>query len=287
MILDRLTGRRRRLPPGPLAPRVEPDLALVRSTDPVPRLTWIGHASFLASLGGRHFLFDPVFSDRIARVVRRHGSPGLLPGQLPPLDAALISHAHYDHLDRPSIMALPDGTPLVVPLGIGEFLRDWGRTHVFELGWWESVEFDRARVTLVPAQHWSRRRLHDTNLTLWGGYVVETDDGAVYHAGDSSMFDGFTEIGRRFPGLLAAMIPIGAYDPPWFMEHHHLNPEQAGEAFLQTGARHLAPMHWGAFRLADEPLNEPAERIRHWWDEHRPDGRRMHCLRVGETALLA
>jgi L-ascorbate metabolism protein UlaG (beta-lactamase superfamily) len=109
----------------------------------------------------------------------------------------------------------------------------------------------------------------------------------VYHAGDSSWFDGFEQIGGRFPGLLAAMLPIGAYDPPWFMEHYHLNPEQAGKAFLAVGARHLVPMHWGTFRLTDEPLAEPAQRMRTWWDAHRPEDRRLRCMAVGETIRLA
>jgi L-ascorbate metabolism protein UlaG (beta-lactamase superfamily) len=287
MILDRLTGKRRRMPAGPPAPAVAANLDCIRSDDPAPRLTWIGHASYLASLGGRHFLFDPVFSNRIATVVRRHSPPGLLPDQLPPIEATFVSHVHYDHLDRRSILALPQDMPFVVPAGVGAFLRGWGRNRVYELEWWQSVELDSARVTLVPAQHWSRRTLSDTNRTLWGGFVVETDRGTVYHAGDSSAFDGFAEIGRRFPGMLAAMLPIGSYDPPWFMEHFHLNPEQAGEAFLSLGARQLAPMHWGAFRLTDEPLAEPMQRMRVWWNEQRPAGRHLHCLSVGETVELA
>ena len=141
-------------------------------------------------------------------------------------------------------------------------------------------------MTFVPSRHWSRRGLFDTNRTLWGGYVIETDAGAVYHAGDSAWFDGFATIGARFPHLLAAMLPIGGYDPAWFMEKHHLNPEQAGEAFLALGARHLVPMHWGTFRLTDEPFIEPVERIRHWWDAQHLAGKRLHCLSVGETIAL-
>ncbi|TDI46562.1 MAG: MBL fold metallo-hydrolase [Acidobacteria bacterium] len=285
-VLDRLTGKRRRNPPGPPAPSVRAELSRIDTDNPVPRLTWIGHASFLASFGARHFLLDAVFSNKIATVVPRHCPPGLRPGQLPHLAASLVSHGHYDHLDKPSIRALPAAVPVVVPLGLGSLVRGCGRQRVIELDWWESIEFESERVTLVPSRHWSRRGLTDTNRTLWGGYVIETDAGAVYHAGDSGWFDGFAAIGERFPGLLAAMLPIGGYDPAWFMEKHHLNPEQAGRAFLALGARHLVPMHWGTFRLTDEPLIEPVERIRRWWDARQLPGKRLHCLSVGETIRL-
>ena len=246
-------------------------------------MTWIGHASFLASFNSTHFLIDPVFSHKIAKILPRRCPPGLRIHQLPPLAAVLVSHCHYDHLDRPSIRSLPQEVPVVTPLGVGALMRGWGRSRIVELDWWESVEFDCARVTLVPSRHWSRRGLRDINDTLWGGFVIETEQGAVYHAGDSGWFDGFETIGERFPGLLAAMLPLGAYDPAWFMEKHHLNPEQAGAAFLASGAHRLVPMHWGTFHLTDEPLIEPLQRMRHWWDERRPAGKRLSCMAVGET----
>ena len=116
---------------------------------------------------------------------------------------------------------------------------------------------------------------------------MEANGHAVYHAGDTAWFDGFSEIGERFPDLLAAILPIGGYRPAWFMEHHHLNPEQAGEAFRLLGARHLIPMHWGALQLTDEPLAEPAERLREWWRQAGSlDGKRLSILAVGETVIL-
>jgi L-ascorbate metabolism protein UlaG (beta-lactamase superfamily) len=285
-VLDRLSGKRRRKPSGPAAPHARADLSFLDSTHSTPRLTWIGHASFLASFGARHLLLDPVFSNRIGAVVPRHCPPGLSPDQLPPLVAALVTHCHYDHLDKASIRALPSDVPIVVPLGVETLMRNWGRQRVVPLGRWESIELGDIRVTLVPSRHWSRRGLFDTNATLWGGYVIETEQATVYHAGDSAWFDGFATIGERFPDLLAAMLPIGAYDPSWFMEQQHLNPEQAGEAFLALGARHLIPMHWGTFRLADEPLVEPIERLQRWWDARHPAGKRLHCPAVGETISL-
>jgi L-ascorbate metabolism protein UlaG (beta-lactamase superfamily) len=286
-VWDRLTGRRKVAPPGPPAPRVAPDRALLRRRDGPPRLTWIGHASLLGSLGGGSFLVDPVFARRVGWLYRRHGAPGLAPDDLPPLDALLLSHNHYDHLDEASCLAVGREVPAVVPAGLGRWFRRRGWRRVEELTWWESVEVGALAVTLVPARHWSRRGIADENLSLWGGFVVEAAAGRIYLAGDSAWFDGFAEIGRRFPGLLAAALPIGGYEPSWFMGANHLNPEEAGRAFLDLGARDLVPIHWGTFQLTDEPLAEPAERMAAWWERQGPrDGRRLRLLAVGETAVL-
>jgi L-ascorbate metabolism protein UlaG (beta-lactamase superfamily) len=286
-VLDRLSGRRRIRPPGPPAPHVAPDRAQLPNGSGPPRLTWIGHASFLGTLGGGTFLIDPIFSEKAGMSFRRYVPPGLALADLPRLDALLLTHCHYDHMDKETIRALPRQTPVVVPLGLDRWLRRWGFERITVLDWWESARTGPLRVTLVPACHWSRRWIADTNRTLWGGFVIEADGQSVYHAGDSAWFDGFAEIGRRFPGLLAAMLPIGSYSPAWFMEHHHLNPEQAGRAVLDLGARHFVPMHWGTFKLTDEPLAEPAERVRAWWSEQSPDkGRRLRLMSVGETVVL-
>lgn len=286
-VLDRLAGRRRSVPPGPPAPRVETVVVPAGAAADSPWLIWIGHASFLGSLAGARFLIDPVFSERAGRLYRRHTPPALQPAGLPALHALLVTHSHYDHLDRGSVLALPRDVVVLVPLGLGRWFRRRGFQRVVELGWWESSACGPLRVTLVPARHWSRRRVGDTNRTLWGGFVVEGAGRSVYHAGDTAWFDGFREIGLRFPGLSAAMLPVGSYEPAWFMENHHLNPEQAGRAFLELGARRLVPMHWGTFRLADEPLVEPVERLRRWWAEDGPAGpRRLDVLRVGETLRL-
>jgi L-ascorbate metabolism protein UlaG (beta-lactamase superfamily) len=182
---------------------------------------------------------------------------------------------------------LPRHVPVFVPLGLGNWFRRLRFTDVRELDWWETAKAGTVSVTLVPAQHWSRRRIGDTNRTLWGGFVIECGGLKIYHCGDSAWFDGFAEIGRRHPDLLAAMLPIGSYSPAWFMGYHHMNPEEAGHAFLELGARHLIPMHWGTFKLTDEPLLEPAERMRRWWDDHAPgDGRKLTVPAVGQTVLL-
>lgn len=286
-VSDRLSGRRRVSPPGPPAPRVEPDLDLVHERSERPRLTWIGHASFLAALGGRSFLVDPVFGRRVGWVYRRHGLPGLSPHQLPELTVVLVTHNHYDHLERDAVQNLAPEIPVVVPAGLGRRVERWSLRPVVELEWWQTTEIDGLRITLVPARHWSRRRIFDTNSSLWGGFVVERRGQGVYFAGDTAWFDGFSEIGRRFPGLLATVLPIGGYSPAWFMENHHLNAAQAGQAFTLTEARFLVPMHWGAFQLTDEPLAEPIRRLESWWRRQGPrDGRQMILQAVGETVVL-
>jgi L-ascorbate metabolism protein UlaG (beta-lactamase superfamily) len=262
------------------------DVEAVHSVDSTPRLTWIGHASFLGAIGGRHFLIDPVFSSHAGVWYQRFDKPGLSQADLPPLAAVMVTHNHYDHLDSAAIRRLPEDVAVIVPAGMGRWCRRRNCRRVIELGWWESVDVDGLGITLVPSCHWSRRGIFDTNRALWGGFVVGDGSTRVYHPGDTAWFDGFREIGQRFPGLSAAMLPIGGYDPAWFMEHYHLSPEQAGRAFLELKARCFVPMHWGSFRLTDEPLCEPADRIRTWWDHNRPSGHEMALMSVGQTIEL-
>jgi len=286
-ITDRLLGRRRPQPPGPPAPIVQPDLDLIQHDTTGSYLTWLGHASFLGSLGGHRFLIDPVVSPHAGWLYRRFLPPPLSIDQLPALKAVLITHNHYDHLDAGLVRSLPPSTPVIVPAGMGRWMQRRGRKRVIELDWWQSEEVDGLRVTQVPARHWSRRGVFDTNRVLWGGFVVEGGGSSVYHSGDTARFDGFTEIGRRFPGLDVAMLPIGGYQPAWFMEHYHLNPEQAGHSFVDLGANRLVPMHWGTFQLTDEPLCEPIDRMRSWWRQSGPgDPYRLQVLDVGESFML-
>jgi L-ascorbate metabolism protein UlaG (beta-lactamase superfamily) len=286
-IVDRLNGRRRRKPLGSPAPIVQPDLDLIHGNSGNSCLTWLGHASFLGSLGGHRFLIDPVFSSHAGWFYRRHLPAATAMAQLPEIEVVMVTHNHYDHLDEAVFRSLPPGVATIVPEGMGQWMRRRGRLRVIELQWWRHTEVDGLRVTLVPACHWSRRGVFDTNRTLWGGYVVEGGGSSIYHAGDTAQFDGFAEIGRRFPEIDAAMLPIGAYDPAWYMEHYHLNPEQAGEAFCELGARRLIPMHWGTFQLTDEPLCEPIDRMRSWWQANsRALSGTMDVLDVGETLVL-
>ncbi len=282
-IWDRITGRRRVSPARAPVPAVAPDLALL-ATPPGPgepaRVTWLGHASFLVQLDGVSLLVDPALMPAIFGGVSRNVPPGVRLEQLPPIDAVLVSHGHYDHLDLPTLVRV--GAPVVAGLGLERYFRDRG-LFATELGWWSSTTVRGVRVTFVPAQHWSRRGLADTNRTLWGGFVIEGTRATVYHSGDTASFSGFAEIGARFPAIDAALLPIGAYDPAWFMEPQHLNPEQALQAFAALGARTFVAMHWGTFKLTDEPLDEPPRRLE---AERRRLGlarERVRVLAIGET----
>jgi L-ascorbate metabolism protein UlaG (beta-lactamase superfamily) len=263
-VLDRLRGRRDISKAGPPAPWVKPDLELIARPAGKPRLTWLGHSSFLLQVAGRAVLFDPVLSSR-ALAVPRHGKPGLRLGQLPPIDLILVSHAHYDHLDSWTIKNLPKSATVGVPIGLGDFFRKRGYRAVNELSWWDGFDLGPLRVHLVPARHWANRNPWDVNTTLWGGFLVEAAGHRIYHAGDSAASPFFAEVGRRFPGIDLALLPIGAYEPAWFMEYHHMSPEQAIEAFEALGARRFVPMHWGAFKLTDESLRAPIERLKKNW----------------------
>ena len=280
-VTDPLLGRRHRPPAGPPAPQVAPELKLL-AHPPMPgepaRLTWLGHASWLVQLDGVSLLIDPVLGDSIPGV-RRAVPPGLAISQLPHIDAVLVSHSHYDHLDKPTLVAVR--APVVAGLGTAGVLSGEG-LQVTELGWWQATKIGDLRVTFVPSHHWSRRGLFDTNNTLWGGFVIEGSSATLYHAGDSGYFDGFKEIGRRFH-LDAAMLPIGAYAPEWFMHQSHMTPEEAVQAFVDLRARTFLAMHWGTFRLTDEPLDEPPRRFHAEWSRRGLPQKEGLVLAVGQT----
>jgi len=293
-IFDRLAGKRRRDPPGYATPRRENDGTALLA--PTPHLTWIGHASFVLRLGGALVATDPVFAPRMGPR-RRLTAPGVAPERLPPIDVVTVSHSHYDHMDIPSLRGLAArGSPVfVVPKDNAEILRAAGIERVVELGWWESTAVGGVRVTCVPAQHWSMRVPWDRNARLWGGFVYESRDGVAYHAGDTAMSEGvFQAIGERCPRIDWAMLPIGAYDPPWFMSPQHMGPEEAGRAWELLRARVLVAMHWGTYPLTDEPVSEPPERMRAWFEQHGHPGEsaseraseRLWILDVGETRPL-
>ena len=285
-VLDRLLGRRRPAPPGPPAPSVATDRESIQGSSGETHVTWIGHSSFLIQTAGLKLLIDPVYSDRVGRVYQRHGIAGLRPEQLPPIDILLISHSHYDHLDLPSIDRVARDATVVVPRGLGRIFTQRLFARVIELDWWESSSPGDVTITLAPARHWSQRTPFDFNCTLWGGFVIESPAAKFYFAGDTAWCDVFAEIGRRFPMLDAALIPIGGYEPQWFMSQNHLNPEEAGRAFLESGAQMMIPMHWGAFQLSDEPLREPIERLEAWWRLNGPADRRLARMSVGETLRI-
>ncbi|MFP2905517.1 MBL fold metallo-hydrolase [Pyxidicoccus sp. 3LFB2] len=285
-VADKLAGRRRKSPDRAPVPRVEPDLAVL-ATPPAPgegaRLTWLGHASWLVQLDGLSLLIDPVLRDAINVVIHRNVPPGVPVEKLPPIAASLVSHNHYDHLDLPTLKQV--GAPIVTGLGQTPVFRG-SHLSVTELDWWQSTKVGPVTVHYVPSQHWSRRGLNDANEMLWGGFVIEGSSARVFHSGDTAYFDGFKEIGRRFPGIDAALLPIGAYDPSWFMSRQHMNPEEAVQAFEDLGATRFLAMHWGTFKLTDEPLDEPPQRLDSEWTRRGWPRERVHVLPVGGTLTV-
>jgi L-ascorbate metabolism protein UlaG (beta-lactamase superfamily) len=282
-VVDALAGKNRKDPGGFVTPRRDPDRALIDAGG--AQLTWIGHASFLLTLGKKRVLVDPVFRTRLGPIARL-APPGIAIDALPPVDVVLVTHNHRDHLDPWSLGRLGRAPHYIVPLGNGDLLKKIGAEQVTELDWWESKDLGAIEVTLVPARHWSMRYPWDRNDALWGGYVIRSSDGTAYHSGDTAFFDGFTEIGERLGPIDWAMLPIGAYEPRWFMSAQHVCPEEAVEAARMLEARHLVAMHWGTFRLTDEPIGEPPARARAAFAEGGGAESDLWILDVGETRRL-
>ncbi|MFE3518605.1 MBL fold metallo-hydrolase [Streptomyces sp. NPDC059166] len=251
-------------------------------------VTWAGHASWVVRIGGLTVLTDPVWSRRILGTPARITPVGVRWEDLPHIDAVLISHNHYDHLDAPTLRRLPRDTPLLVPAGLGRWCRRRRFTRVTELDWWESVELGDVRFDFVPSHHWSKRTLLDTCRSLWGGWVLGDSQGRrIYFAGDTGYGHWFEEIGRRYPGLDLAMLPIGAYEPRWWLSDVHTDPEEAVQAYEDLGARAMAPMHWATFLLSAEPVLEPLTRLRTAWQRAGHPRGDLWDLPVGGSRVLA
>jgi N-acyl-phosphatidylethanolamine-hydrolysing phospholipase D len=272
------------LPAQQPTPVVPPQLALLRAnTDAVrhvgtsggsavPSATWIGHATVLVQSGGLNILTDPVFSERASPVSfvgpRRAQPPGIALADLPPIDVVLISHNHYDHLDKRSVQQLDERaqgrTLFLVPLGLKAWFADIGIANVIELDWWEHRQLHGVEFELVPAQHWSERNLMDRDKTLWGGWAVFAPDLRWYFSGDSGYSPMFAQTreklaSRMHDGTLfdLALLAIGAYEPRWFMGPQHMNPAEAVRAHKDLAARRSLGVHWGTFQLTDEALDQP------------------------------
>ena len=267
---------------GSFAPRVVPNEGDAIQRE-VPHATWVGHATYVFRLGGQLVVTDPVWGKPLG-ISRRHSPEGLaLDVVAAHLDVVLVSHSHRDHLDVATVRRLGSRPVYVAPLGNEKVLRAAGAERVVELDWWETHRHGDLEVTLVPARHWSMRTPFDRDDALWGGFVARGPEGAVYHSGDTAMFDGFVEIGERAGPIDWAMLPIGAYSPRWFMSPQHMNPEEAGEAFEMLGARQLLAMHWGTFQLTDEPLGEPPFRLRAWAERNGHSESRVRIPSLGEV----
>jgi L-ascorbate metabolism protein UlaG (beta-lactamase superfamily) len=229
-------------------------------------VTFIGHSSFLVQMKGLGVLIDPVFATRLI-LLRRQRRAGVRVKDLPAIDAVLLTHAHMDHLNRPSLRAVVKEmrrwgrvAPLViVPNGVEDLVADLGFSKVVELKWWESAEVYGLKVTATPARHWGARLFNDTNRGF-GGYVLEAEGAeTVYHSGDTAYFGGFAEIGRKLSPRIA-LLPIGAYSPDSYRSVH-TSPEEALQGFMDVGAETMVPMHYNTFKLGREPMEEPLARL--------------------------
>jgi len=270
-------------PPQTPIPQVAADLPFLRSNALAqagmqPAVTWIGHATVMAQLAGLTLLTDPIFSQRASPMSfagpKRHQPPGVELPDLPHVDLVLVSHNHYDHLDGASVDALnrqSGGPPLfVVPLGLKPWLAARGIRNAIELDWWEGHRIaapgGEVEVMLVPAQHWSARGLNDRMDTLWGGFAVFSTPCHLFYAGDTAYSRDFSDMRERFAerqspaqggGFDIALLPIGAYEPRWFMASQHVNVQEAVKIHADLGAKRSLGVHWGTFQLTDESLDEP------------------------------
>jgi L-ascorbate metabolism protein UlaG (beta-lactamase superfamily) len=228
-------------------------------------LTFIGHSSFFLQIGGKNLVIDPNFAQWIF-LLKRLRRPGLRLRDLPPIDAVLVSHAHFDHLHRPSLRSIASLSrrksgrrPLIiVPTHLRDLVGDLGFSRVIELEWWQDLQLGNVEITHTPSRHWGARVIRDVHRG-YGGFVLRSGKHSLYHAGDTAYFEGFAEIGARLRPELA-LLPIGAYHPASF-RNVHTSPEDALQAFRDLGARWLVPMHYGTFRLSYEPVDEPVQRL--------------------------
>ena len=281
-------------------PRGTPAVAMPRAAPDEIRMTLVGHATVLIQVGGLNLLTDPIWSSRAGPFSLvggpRFAEPGLPMEALPPLDAVLLSHGHYDHLDAATTKRLvarygPD-LPWLCPLGHGSWLRGRGVSRVVELDWWEEVPASAAsgglRLICLPVRHWTRRGLH-VNRELWCSWAVVRESGepGVYFGGDSGYCPAFLEIGHRLGPFAASILPIGAYEPRWFMADSHMNPEEAVRAYENLGgAGAFVGMHWGTFRLTDEDPLEPPERARAAWQAAGLPAEGLHLPGAGGTVVV-
>jgi N-acyl-phosphatidylethanolamine-hydrolysing phospholipase D len=298
----RWLAQRRTQPPAPTPPQgsfptAKPSIVFPRAhvTDFVA--TWIGHSTVLLQLGGVNLLTDPVFSQRASPLQwlgpRRIMDPGLPLNGLPPLDVILISHNHYDHLDRPAVKQIVDANPgatWIVPAGVARYIRRWGACEIVELDWWGEARINSLRVTATPARHFSGRGFRDRNRSLWCGFAIEIGENRAYFVGDTAYHSEFGTVSTRLGPFDFVMIPIGAYDPRWFMHNVHVDPEEAVQIYQDLIAPYpgkplplMLGIHWGTFRLTDEPMDEPPQRTAERWEVAGLGKDRLWIARFGET----
>ncbi len=252
-------------------------------------LTWIGHATMLVQLDGVNVLTDPHFSERASPATfagpRRLNPPGVAFEALPAIDVVVISHDHYDHLDRPTVerLAATHKPLFLVPLGLKAWFADLGIERVVELDWWESRRVGAVTLTLTPVQHWCARTPLDRDRRLWGGWALAGRERRVFFAGDTGYYEGFREVGARLGPFDLALVSISTYEPPGVMGMTHTTPEESLRLAADVGARTFVAMHWGTFDMSEEPLDEPPRRLRAAARAMSLPDERVWVLAHGET----
>ncbi|MCK6382064.1 MAG: MBL fold metallo-hydrolase [Leptospiraceae bacterium] len=269
--------------------QIKNDGKILRENNSNFSATWIGHATVLVQIEGKNILTDPIWSDRCSPVKfagpKRYTKPGVALDDLPKIDLVIISHNHYDHLDTETLIALEKKFQPLFLAGLGneKFLKNLGLSKVKELDWWDEVQEKEMKITFTPTQHFSGRKITDLDKTLWGSYVVSGIKKKFYFSGDTGYFEGFKEIGEKFPDLDLAILPIGAYEPRWFMSPMHVDPHQSVQAFLDLKAKYMIPMHYLTFVLTDEALDEPLRLAYSEFENRNISLEKLLGLKIGES----
>jgi N-acyl-phosphatidylethanolamine-hydrolysing phospholipase D len=262
----------------------------IQSKTDFAKVTLLGHSTVLLQHKNMNILTDPMFSERAFPVQfagPKRFTPLALPAEkLPPIDIIVISHNHYDHLDTNTVKILGNKPLWFVPLGLKDWFTEAGISNVVEMDWWDTYKIDDLVITAMPSQHWSRRGLFDMNKSLWASWGFQWPDFSTWFGGDTgyNTFQ-FKEIGKHFGTLDLAMIPIGAYEPRWFMKNQHANPSDAVKIFKDLNAKEAFGIHWNTFVLTAEPIDEPPKALLKAMKENNLDPERFKAIDIGKTWL--
>lgn len=270
-------------------PRVIPDAAQRLLDTKGDMILWIGHNTFLIRIQNTYYLTDPILSKR-----------ALIPARLTPSALSLdqfntvvkdvniiISHNHYDHLDRESMEGLPQSAKVFVPKGLKELVMDMNKKNVVEMDWWQEIDLsNEAKLICLPAQHWSMRIDQGRNRSLFASYLLVTPSATLYLGGDSGYFKGYREFGKKFPGIDYAFMPTTAYHPRWFMHYQHMDIKEAVKGFDELGATFFIPTQWGTFHLGSEPAGFPGLDLKQHIDLNKLDPARFKIMDIGEILKI-
>jgi L-ascorbate metabolism protein UlaG (beta-lactamase superfamily) len=276
-------------------PLADNDPEFLRANRNKTTVTWIGHATLLLQVNGVNLLTDPHFSERSSPVQwagpKRVVPPGIEMDQLPPIDMVVISHDHYDSLDANTLKELHsrtsgDNTTFFVPLGLKAWFQNLGISNVIDMDWWDEQQSGGIRIIAAPMQHWGKRSPFSRNDHLWASWIILSEDFRFYFGGDTGYSSHFQETGNRYGSFDLAALPIGAYEPRWFMKNHHINPEEAIQAHKDLQSKKSIAMHWGTFILTDEHLDEPPRRLKAALKKEGISDEDFLVLKHGETIIL-